>query len=179
VAAVVDAATKLISERGPAAVSLRDVAAAADVTLSQIHRHIGNKQALLVEVLNAELVSSDLPVPSAADLDLAALLERLLAPGPPPVRTKLQVRIILDGYDLRALQDRYPGVDLAVELLSQVLPDDQARVRAALLTTFVAGWQMLGPTYLGVVGVDDVDSDRFTEILTPVIHAIASAPPAP
>jgi len=178
VRAVVAAATSLFAERGPAAVSLRDVAAAANVTLSQIHRHIGNKQALLTSVLAAELAASDQIAPTPQGVDLAAFLELLFRLDAPALRTKLQVRTILDGFDLAALQQRYPGVELATELLRQTLPDDQARVRAALLTTFFAGWQLLGPTYLRVTGAGDVSPERFIEVVGPVLRAIADAPPA-
>src|SRR4051794_9985810 len=55
VSAVVEAATALFAQRGPAAVSLRQVAGAANVTLSQIHRHVGNKESLIAAVLDADL----------------------------------------------------------------------------------------------------------------------------
>jgi TetR/AcrR family transcriptional regulator, repressor for neighboring sulfatase len=176
-AAVIDAATRLFAERGPAAVSLRDVAAAAHVTLSQIYRHIGNKQALLAAVLAAE-VGSDPSEPDAADIDLPAFLKALFGLGELQIRTQLQARTILDGFDLPALQSRYPGIELGIELLGRALPPDQARVRAAMLVSFVAGWQLLGPSYLRVTGAQDVTPERFAEIAAPLLDALAAAPPA-
>ena len=177
VAAVVAAATELFAQRGPAAVSLRDVAAAAQVTLSQIHRHIGNKTALLTAVLSDELgTTSDGQV--VAGMDLVTFLKAIFGLAHPQTRTRLQARIILDGFDLLALQARYPGIELAVELLRQTLPEEQARARAAILAAFFAGWELLGPTYLRASGAGPVPADRLAEIISPLLEAMASAPPA-
>jgi len=56
--ALLDAAKRVLRERGYAALSTREVATVADVPLSQIHYHFGSKQGLvlaLFEYLNAEL----------------------------------------------------------------------------------------------------------------------------
>src|SRR5262245_19569221 len=50
-AAVLDAATTLFSARGPASVSVRDIAAAAGVNHALVHRHFGSKQEVLRAVL--------------------------------------------------------------------------------------------------------------------------------
>lgn len=56
--ALLEAAKQVLRERGYAALSTREVAAAAGVPLSQIHYHFGSKQGLvlaLFEYLNAQL----------------------------------------------------------------------------------------------------------------------------
>src|SRR5262245_29363759 len=50
-AAVLDAAMTLFAARGPAAVSVRDIAAAAGVNHALVHRHFGTKQEVLQAVL--------------------------------------------------------------------------------------------------------------------------------
>src|SRR5216684_4930528 len=50
-AAVLDAAMTLFAARGPASVSVRDIAAAAGVNHALVHRHFGSKQAVLRAVL--------------------------------------------------------------------------------------------------------------------------------
>jgi AcrR family transcriptional regulator len=181
VAAVVEAATRLFAERGPAAVPLRDVAAAANVTLSLIHRHIGNREALLREVLATEVAEAG-GAPGVArtsgDVDLATFLRALFGRLEPDLRTVLQARVILDGYDLRSLQQHYPGIELGIGLLRQELPEDQARVRAALFAAFFAGWQLLGSTYLRVTGADAIPAAQLAEIISPLLDALAHAPPA-
>src|SRR5207302_83583 len=95
--AVVEVATELFANRGPSAVSLRDVAGAAGVTLSQIYRHIGNKEALLGAVLAADVAVRAEPAPMTGDIDLADFLRALFRLDDPQIRTRLQARIILDG----------------------------------------------------------------------------------
>jgi AcrR family transcriptional regulator len=57
--ALLEAAKKVLHQKGYAGLSTRDVAAAAGVPLSQIHYHFGSKQGLvlaLFEYLNAQLL---------------------------------------------------------------------------------------------------------------------------
>ena len=105
-------------------------------------------------------------------------MKALLGLVRPQTRTRLQARIILDGYDPPALQSRFPGIELGSELLRRTLPDDQARVRAAVLTSFFAGWELLGSTYLRVAGAGTVTAERFAEIIGPLLEAMTAAPPA-
>ena len=56
---LLEAAKKVLRQNGYAGLSTRDVAAAADVPLSQIHYHFGSKQGMvlaLFEYLNAQLL---------------------------------------------------------------------------------------------------------------------------
>src|SRR5512143_3225775 len=49
--ALLDAATELLAARGPAAVSVREIASRAGVNQGLLHRHSGSKEALLRSVL--------------------------------------------------------------------------------------------------------------------------------
>ena len=50
--ALIEAATELFSERGPNAVSVREIAKRAKVNHGLVHRHFGSKEGLLKEVQN-------------------------------------------------------------------------------------------------------------------------------
>ena len=52
VAAVLETAADLFAERGPAATSIRDIAARSRVNHGLIHRHFGSKDALVGAVLD-------------------------------------------------------------------------------------------------------------------------------
>ena len=57
--ALLDAAKKVLRQKGYSGLSTRDVAAQAGVPLSQIHYHFGSKQGLIMalfEYLNAQLL---------------------------------------------------------------------------------------------------------------------------
>lgn len=83
--ALLAAALELFAERGPAAVSLREVAARAGTNLGLIHRHIGSKRDLVAEVLevgSTELMPAALAV-QGFDFDAASQLlhHSSFAPG--------------------------------------------------------------------------------------------------
>lgn len=79
---ILDAAQEVLRERGYAALSTREVAAAAGVPLSQIHYHFGSKQGLvlaLFEYLNAQLLGRQEALFNDPSLSLADQWERACA----------------------------------------------------------------------------------------------------
>lgn len=80
--ALLEAAKAVLRERGYAALSTREVAAAAGVPLSQIHYHFGSKQGLvlaLFEYLDAQLLERQQALFSDPSLSLADQWDRACA----------------------------------------------------------------------------------------------------
>lgn len=176
--AVVEAAFRLFAERGPAAVSLRDIADAANVNPGLIHRHIGNKTAVLAAALDrrAELTAVDHLIEHAS---LDEFIKMGLAAGFPDVGiAQLWARTALDGYDIHDLQPRIPVVQYVVDQLAASLPDAEARVRAAFVISAFTGWLLLGPTYLRLAESHEQSGRRLAEMLEPVVDRMLSAPPS-
>jgi len=76
---LLEAAKKVLRQKGYAALSTRDVAAAAGVPLSQIHYHFGSKQGMvlaLFEYLNAELLDRQNAIFGDASLKLSEQWDR-------------------------------------------------------------------------------------------------------
>jgi AcrR family transcriptional regulator len=74
---LLEAAKKVLRQKGYAGLSTRDVAAAAGVPLSQIHYHFGSKQGLvLFEYLNAQLLDRQNAMFSDASLKLSEQWDR-------------------------------------------------------------------------------------------------------
>jgi AcrR family transcriptional regulator len=76
---LLEAAKKVLRQNGYAALSTRDVAAAAGVPLSQIHYHFGSKQGMvlaLFEHLNAQLLDRQDAMYSDAGLKLSEQWDR-------------------------------------------------------------------------------------------------------
>lgn len=174
--AVVEAAFRLFAERGPAAVSLRDIAAAANVNPGLIHRHIGNKTAILAATLNrrVELTAVDHLIEHAS---LHEFIKMGLSAGFPDVGiAQLWARTALDGYDVRELQPRIPIVQYVVDQLASSLPDEEARVRAAFVISAFTGWLLLGPTYLHLAESEEPSGHELAAMLGPVVDAMLKAP---
>jgi TetR/AcrR family transcriptional regulator, repressor for neighboring sulfatase len=174
VPALIEAATRLFAERGPASVSLREVARAANVNLGLIHRYIGGKDELLAQVLAARpgMPPVDRPVPWSAD-DIADLVLTLIAAD--AAYTKIVLRATLDGYDVPEMQVALPLIEQAALAMRQVLPRQDADVRIALLSGALTGWQTLAPSLLGVLGQSDISTAEVAAALRPALVAFLSA----
>jgi AcrR family transcriptional regulator len=176
VAALLDAATRLFAERGPAAVSLRDVARAANVNLGLIHRYIGGKEELLARVLAARPGMPPLDGPPRSADDLADLVLTLIAAD--AAYTKVVLRATLDGYDVPEMQVAFPLMEQAAAALREVLPRRDADARVALLSAALTGWQTLAPSLLAVVGQPDLTAAQAAAALRPALVAFLRAEPA-
>lgn len=163
-AAILESAAQLFSERGPAAASIRDIAARAQVNHGLIFRHFGNKEQLVAAVLNrgaeemSALINAEAPLTEVATTGTRQL--RVLA------------RAMLDGYPIDQLQTSYPA---ATRLYSEIRPqhpsDDSARLAAAHTIALLFGWQLFEPFLRSATGLSDLSQEElrtslFTEMAT-------------
>jgi AcrR family transcriptional regulator len=74
-AAVLATAAELFAERGWTATGMRDVAAAAGVSVETVYAHFPSKAALLMAAIDIGVVGDDEPVPLARRPEFAALAE--------------------------------------------------------------------------------------------------------
>ncbi len=168
--AVLDAAVDLFSDLGPSAVSLRDIAARANVNLGLLHRHFGSK---------ADLVSASLR--HLVETSGPAVAERLTGPELADETARLAtsttqayVRMLawslLDGADPRALQQSFPAVSALVRRLSQEGHDDRsARVTAAAVAALTLGWALFEPYLLVAAELEAPRADELESELSELI----------
>ncbi|WP_227981766.1 helix-turn-helix domain-containing protein [Nocardia spumae] len=148
VAAVMEAATDLFAERGPAATSIRDIAERAGVNHGLVFRHFGAKDRLVSAVLEF-LGDRSGALAAAGELDA----------GDPRLRRHLTVlaRCILDGYPVGELQERFPVMALLIERIRPDAGSDRAAgLAAAHLAAFTMGWQLLEPFLRSAAGLQDL-----------------------
>jgi AcrR family transcriptional regulator len=160
--AVCKAAAELFAERGPAAVSGRDIAARAGVNYGLIHRHFGSRQELQRQVMTR--LATDLAVAfeegrSSGRSPLATLAEH-------PTYSRALARAALDGEDLASLQDEHPVIEDIMSRLkarSQEGEDDLAdRMSMAFVTAALLGWTVFATflrSALDLEGVDDATTN--------------------
>jgi TetR/AcrR family transcriptional regulator, repressor for neighboring sulfatase len=152
-AAILDSAGQMFAERGPAAASIRDIAARARVNHGLVFRHFGAKEQLVAAVLNhlaarvTTLVDAKAPT---GEIEAAATLQlRVIA------------RALLDGFPVGQLQSSFPG---AARLIDEIRPqhssDDAARQAAAHAIALMLGWQMFEPFLRSATGLLDVPEDK-------------------
>lgn len=148
-AAVLESAADLFAERGPAATSIRDIAARSKVNHGLVFRHFGTKDQLVGAVLDY----------------LGTHLKNLLHSGEPADvldraldrQMRVWARTLLDGYPVEQLQMRFPNV---AELLDYVRTrhDDDASARLAVANALALqlGWRLFEPMLRSATGLDEL-----------------------
>jgi AcrR family transcriptional regulator len=157
-AAVLEAATDLFAERGPAATSIRDIATRSNVNHGLVFRHFGTKEQLVGAVLDrlgtdlTELLDSG----AAADV-LEKALDRQM---------RVMARTVLDGYPAEQLQKRFPNV---AGLLDAVRPRHDteigARLAVANALALQFGWRLFAPILRSATGLDELTGAELRQVV--------------
>lgn len=143
-AALLDAATELFAARGPAGVSIKDIAAHAGVNHGLVHRHFGSKEALLRAVMTRLVERIDAALPSDDELledaiDLAFHGTRELS-----AYFRILAHALLAGEAPEQLQERFPVAERLVRIAKREGIDDPRRIVSAMLSTGL-GWLLFEP----------------------------------
>ncbi len=152
-AAVLRAAAELFAERGPAATSIRDIAARSKVNHGLVFRHFGTKEQLVgavLDYLGADLTGL-LQSNAAADVIEAALDRQM----------RVWARTLLDGYPAEQLQTRFPNIapllDWVVTQYAQNgKQDSAARLAVANALALQLGWRLFEPVLRSATGLDEL-----------------------
>lgn len=158
-AAILEAATELFAERGPAATSIRDIAARSHVNHGLVFRHFGTKEQLVGAVL---------------DHLGATLTELLRAESPHDVveramdrQMRVMARTVLDGYPAGKLQKLFPNI---AALLDGVLPkyDDETSARLAVANALALqfGWRLFAPILRSATGIEELTETQLRAAIT-------------
>ncbi|OBG61122.1 MULTISPECIES: TetR/AcrR family transcriptional regulator [unclassified Mycobacterium] len=153
VAAILESASELFAERGPAAASIRDIAARARVNHGLVFRHFGTKEKLVASVLD------HLAGQLSAVMDRGGTPDEIQAAGGRQLR--VIARALLDGYPAGQLQSSFPA---AARLLDEIRPqhpsEEAARLAAANASALLLGWQMFEPFLRSATGLHDLPPDE-------------------
>ena len=134
---VLAAAAELFNRRGWAGTGIRDVAAAAGVSVETVYSTVGSKADLLVAVRDVGIVGDDAPLPLAARPEFAAL-----GSGDRAKRSAAAAKLVTQIYQRTARLDlALREAAAADERLAHRLREDEERRReqVALGAQLVAG----------------------------------------
>jgi AcrR family transcriptional regulator len=155
--ALIDAAARMFAARGPANVSVREIAAEAGVNHGLVHRHFGAKDRLLGAVLDRLSARLDAALgPDADTLDVPELLRRTFATTRAHrLYWQVLARAILEGMEPADLQQSFPVVIRLVRALQRerTLPID-APSAAALALALGLGMLVFEPYLRAATGLD-------------------------
>lgn len=148
-AAILEAATDLFAERGPAATSIRDIAARSKVNHGLVFRHFGTKEQLVGAVLDhlGASLSALLDADAPADV-LEKSLDRQM---------RVMARTVLDGYPAGQLQKHFPNIATLLDGVRPLYDDDvKARLAVANALALQFGWRLFAPILRSATGIDDL-----------------------
>jgi AcrR family transcriptional regulator len=174
--AVLDAAIRLFVDRGPAAVSLRDIAAEANVNLGLLYRHFGTKAELLSATVDGlverfgAVIAGSVEAPDMA-LELATIVTGSRDPSVTPMRpyARMLAWLLLDGANPLSIQSSYPVYPRLVERLTAEGRDpEDARLTSLVIFSIALGWLLFAPYLNAAASLDDVPLDDLR-------HALADA----
>ncbi|OMC20419.1 TetR/AcrR family transcriptional regulator [Mycobacterium colombiense] len=155
-AAILEAATDLFAERGPAATSIRDIAARSNVNHGLVFRHFGTKEQLVGAVLDhlganlSALLGTDAP---------AAVLQSSL-----DRQMRVMARTVLDGYPAGQLQKRFPNIATLLDGVRPLYDDDvKARLAVANALALQFGWRLFAPILRSATGIEGLTDDEIRE----------------
>ena len=169
---MLESAADLFAERGPAATSIRDIAARSRVNHGLIHRHFGSKDRLVAAVLDH------------LGQHLAGLLEAKTDGSTIGQAVDRQLRVLartsLDGYSIGELQSRFPTMELLLESVrAQHSTELGARLAAAHTIALQLGWCLFGDFLRASTGLEDLDDRTFARSLGGAVALIFNAEEPP
>jgi TetR/AcrR family transcriptional regulator, repressor for neighboring sulfatase len=168
VAAVLESAAELFAERGPAATSIRDIAAHSKVNHGLIHRHFGSKDRLVGAVLDH------------LGQHLAGLLDAGADGSTIGEAVDRQLRVIartsLDGYAIGELQTRFPTMEVLLDSVrARQSTELGARLAAAHTIALQLGWCLFGGFLRASTGLEDLDDRTFARSIGSAVALILDA----
>jgi TetR/AcrR family transcriptional regulator, repressor for neighboring sulfatase len=162
--AILSAAAELFAERSPARVSIREIAARAEVNHSLVHRYFGTKAQLLEAVIRRSSRSYTAAIEASDDPAESFRAGFLYAGQDDPAAAAL-ARAVLDGSLRVGEGGGFPGMARHIALLERAMakrgipPVHSPVVIAASAFAFIGGWFILEEWLVSAAGLQDRDRD--------------------
>ncbi|MEO8495454.1 MAG: CerR family C-terminal domain-containing protein [Planctomycetota bacterium] len=195
---ILDAAGRVFAERGYKSATIRQICQAAEVNVAAVNYYFGDKEQLYLEAvkqahvrLSAQFPLSPWPADAASATKLhgfvRGMLARMIGGKATPWEQQLMLREVLHPTRAcRELVDEYfrPHLELLLEILSELLPDDAASHQRRQVAFSIIGqclfYRIAGDIVAMMAAKDDENHfaiDRLAEHITGFsLAAISGAP---
>lgn len=173
VAAVLTSAAELYAKQGPAATSIREVAAHCGVNHGLVFRHFGTKEQLVAATLeHLGQHIADLATEHGPGDQLQAALDR---------HSIVMARALLEGFPVDRLQSSFPAVALILERIRPSFDTERgARLAAANAVALQLGWRLFGPFLRASAGLGDLaESDQRAQLRAATRRLVTPVPQHP
>jgi AcrR family transcriptional regulator len=148
-ASLIATAADLFAERGPRAVSVREVADAAGVNHGLVHHYFGSKAGLVTAVLD------HLAAEATDEINEREPTSVFYATGGATERHgRILAHLLLDGADPADLKSGFPGIEALIQRCrDEGMKPNDAKRRAAQVVALVFGWQLFEPYLTAAAGL--------------------------
>lgn len=171
---LLDAAVKLMSERGNTDVALREIAREANVNHGLVHRHFGTRHDLLIAILQRHSEIGANFLRDADDIDSA--IDKLWAHPNMIESSKLVASALLEGVEPEKI-----AVGHAFLRLEQLLEDnalehaDKRAATAVAISCIILGWGIFGDYLTAKAGVEE--SKKLRAGVLEILHTLHRSSP--
>jgi TetR/AcrR family transcriptional regulator, repressor for neighboring sulfatase len=179
--ALLNAAQKLIAARGPARVTLREIADEAGVNFGLVYQYLGTREELLREVYQRVAQRSAVrfePIEHLPDA-IAAMMS-----VPDNSIARIMAWAVLDGDYPANVFGRSPALEHIAEVIagyrkggSPSQPQEDERLMAAFLLVTMLGWRLFQSIGLTSAGLDPAPDPKRDRIITDWLEQLASSSP--
>lgn len=179
VRALEESALRLVAERGPSSVSLREIAEDAGVNFGLVYQYLGTKSQVVHAVYQHSSARAAAELERADNLQDA--VDALLRRGDGSAARLVAWSALEDTEVANPAYWSSPALKVLAGLArkdassrGRDLPHEEGQVFAALMMVIATGWRLLGPAALAAADLDPIDSERHAETVRHFIRRLAS-----
>ena len=176
--AILQATEKLLPKHNPTEISLRQIAEAANINYSLIHRYFGTKENVIMAAHERILsnVGQQFSAVDRIDGNVGVLFK---ISGENVSRRTLLARAMLDGADPHLIRHHFPIMHQLIELVRKKKSKTEhpshydPETLAAFFAGSALGWFFFEPFLLASTGLDEKDKDEVHREITDILKETA------
>lgn len=173
--AILAATEVLLLKHGPSEISVREIAAAANVKHPLIYRHFGSKNALILAVHERQLEAAKSVAAPITKLEgnIGKLFDTFAQNR---WRQITLARAMIDGIDPKLLQNQFPVMQRLVELLRERSDGRTDRsshdpeVLAMAMAGLAMGWILFAPFLKASTGTEDLNNEEMNRKVVEILE---------
>ncbi len=176
---ILDAAEKLLAQKGPSEVTIRQIAEAANVKHPLIYRHFGTKDKLILETHERGIskIADNILQVENIEGNTGEFFDAIKNNR---WRQIALARAMIDGVDPHLIQNEFPVMRRIVELLKKREETSGknnrygAEFSAAALAALALGWMIYEPFLLAATGLENEDKDELHQKVVAILEDMVS-----
>jgi AcrR family transcriptional regulator len=173
--AILQATEELLPKHNPTEISLRQIAEAAKINYSLIHRYFGTKESVIMAAHERMLskVGEQFSTVDRLDGNIGVLFK---ISGENVSRRTLLARAMLDGADPHLMRHHFPIMNQLIDLLRKKKSKTKRpseydpETLAAFFAASALGWFFFEPFLLAATGLDQKDKDEVHSQITEILE---------